>query len=85
MDSNEVERMVMQMEMRLTEKIFAETQKVKLIAFDAIATEHVVIKAMMEELDAAEFERVKERAISLAGSDKVRRQVEEWFDPSKDG
>lgn len=73
------------LEARWTEKIIAETNKVKLGLLELVAARSVVVKAMLEELDTEQVERIKARSTEAAGNDRVKRHVEEWLNSAEDG
>lgn len=83
-DNRDFDRELKALEARWTEKIIAETAKVNRGLLELIAARSVVMKAVLEELDDEQNERIKARSLELAGSAQVKKYVEDWFSPSED-
>ncbi|WP_126975541.1 hypothetical protein [Frigidibacter oleivorans] len=69
----------------MTQKIMAETSKVNVGLIRYIGARSCVIKAMLDELDDAQVERIKARSEAIAGNEEVKGYVREFFRPSDEG
>lgn len=78
-----IDRTFKDLEIRLRNEIEEKAAKAKFAAFEVIAARSIVLRAIIEELDEAQVERIKARAVALAGEKKIKKHVEEWFSPSK--